>query len=199
MTFQGTPKTVLATVLLAGSMVGASTASADQFTWFGETADGNWLLGAKVESVGSGRRGYDDAANFGIIFGYEFSRPIGLEGTSSIEFEYTDSFDNGDVADDSLFGIGGDWQSENIAMFFTYRTPGNVYFKGKLGVLRSDLRTNLDGLEPETEQDTSFSYGAGLGLKLGQTGNFNLELEFVGSSGDNDLNMISVGGIYKFR
>lgn len=195
MTIKGPLQTALAGCLLAT----ASTASAQNFTWFGETADGNWLAGMKVESVGHGRRGYDDAANVGLLFGYEFSRPIGLEGTSSIEFELTDSFDKGDVADDSLFGVGGDWQSENIALYFTYRTPGNVYFKAKIGALRSDVTTSLDGSPSVKEQDTSFSYGAGLGLKLGASGNFNVELEVVGSSGDNDLNMVSVGGIYKFQ
>lgn len=195
MTIKGPLNTLLAGALLTA----ASTASAQDFTWFGETADGRWLAGMKVESVGHGRRGYDDAANVGLLFGYEFSRPIGFDGTSSIEFELSDSFDNGDVADDSIFGVGGDWQSENIAVFFTYRTPGNVYFKAKIGALRSDVTTSLDGLPSVSEQDTSFSYGAGLGLKVGATGNFNVELEFVGTSGDNDLNMISVGGIYKFQ
>jgi hypothetical protein len=195
MTLKGQFKTLLAVTALFG----ASSASAQNFTWFGETADGNWLAGVKVESVGHGRSGYEDSANIGLLFGYEFSRPIGLNGTSSIEFEYTDSFDKGRVADDSIFGSGGVWQSENIAMYFTYRTPGNVFFKAKLGALRSDVTTKLDGIEGVREQDTSFAYGAGLGVKAGQSGNLNIELEFTGSSGDNDLNIISVGGIYKFQ
>jgi hypothetical protein len=180
------------------ALLAANTVSADDFTWFGQSADGNWIAGVKVDSIDHGRTGYSDARNMGLLFGYEFSRPVGLEGTSSIEIEFSDSFDEGDVSTDA-FGIGGDWQTENIGLYFTYRTPGNVYFKAKLGALRSDVTTELDNTPSVREQDTSFSYGAGLGLKLGDTGNFNVELEVTGTSGDNDLNLISLGGIYKFR
>ncbi len=194
-----THKGCLKTALALTAALGASSAAADDFTWFGQRADGNWLAGAKVESVSHGRGGYDDASGLGLLFGYEFSRPIGLDGTSSVELEFTDTLEEGDVGSDSIFGTGGEWDSENLALFFTYRTPGNVYFKGKIGALRSEVTTRLDGVPGVTEQDTSFAYGAGLGLKLGQTGNFNLELEFVGTSGDNDLSIISLGGLYKFR
>lgn len=194
MTFAGRLKATLATICLFGT----TPALADDFTWFGQTADGNWLAGVKVESAGHGRRGYEDSANVGIVLGYEFSRPIGLDGTSSIEFELTDSFDKGKVADSGIFGTVGVWQTENIGVHFAYRTPGNVYFKAKIGAIRSDVTTTLSGLPPVREQDTSFSYGGGFGLKLGESGNFNVELEFVGTSGDNDLNIISIGGIYRF-
>lgn len=194
MTIAGRLKPTLALVTL----LGATTAFAEEFTWFGQTADGHWLTGLKVESVNHGRGGYEDAANVGILFGYEFSRPIGFDGASSIEFEFSDTFDKGDVSDSSIFGIGGDWQSENIGVYFTYRTPGTVYFKAKLGALRSDVTTKLDATDAVREQDTSFSYGAGLGVMLGAEGNFDVQLEVVGSSGDNDLNMISLGGIYRF-
>ena len=103
------------------------------------------------------------------------------------------------MADSGVFGRVGVWQTENIGVHFTYRTPGNVYFKAKLGALRSEVTTELTGLSAIKEQDTSVSYGAGFGLKLGETGNFNIELEFVGTSGDNDINIISVGGVYRFR
>ena len=195
MSFSGPLKCSVAAICL----LGAAPAFADEFTWFGQTADGNWLGGVKVESVGHGRRGYDDSANIGIVLGYEFSRPIGLDGTSSIEFELTDSFDKGKVADSGVFGMVGEWQTENLGIHFAYRTPGNVYFKAKVGALRSNVTTMLSGLPSFREQDTSFSYGGGFGVKLGDTGNLALELEFSGTSGDNDLNIISIGTIYRFR
>jgi hypothetical protein len=194
-----TVKGRIQSALALTAVLAASNAAADDFTWFGQTADGNWLAGIKVESVDNGRSGYDSAANVGLLFGYEFSRPIGLDGTSSIEIDFTDSFDSGGISDDSIFGVGGEWDTQNIGVHFTYRTPGNVYFKAKLGAIRSEVTSKLDGIGDAKESDTSFSYGAGLGLKMGQTGNFNMELELVGTSGDNDLTMISLGGIYKFR
>ncbi len=177
----------------------ANTANAEEFTWFGQSATGNWLAGIKGSSVQNSRQGYKDAMNVGLLFGYQFSRPLGIGGTSAIEFEYSDSFDSGDVSDDSLFGVGGEWDVETMGVNFTYRTVGNVYFLAKLGGTRTDVRTEPNGSPRLKETDTSFSYGAGLGLKLGQTGNFSLELEFVGVNSDTDLSFISLGGIYLFQ
>jgi hypothetical protein len=194
----GRTRTLVAATVLCGAITAAQAAEDDGFTWFGQSADGNWMLGTKIASVGNGRGAYDDAANLGIIFGYRFERPLDVAGTASIEFEYSNSFDNGNISSSSGFGVGGDWQSEHLGMYFGYRTPGNVYFLARLGALSTDVTTNLDGLSRFSEQDTSFSYGAGLGLLLGETGNFNVELEFLGSSGDNDINMITIGGTYIF-
>ncbi|GJL80463.1 MAG: hypothetical protein DHS20C01_00970 [marine bacterium B5-7] len=195
MTHAGWIKCTVASAALA---LVTGTASADDFTWFGESADGKWLTGLKLESIDNSRTGYRDASNLGLLFGYEFSRPIGLDGTSSFEFEYSGSIDDGTISDSSFFGVGGEWDVENIGLYFTYRTPGNVYFKGKLGVLHSDIETRLNNGVSGVEKDTSFSFGAGLGLKLGIDDNFRLEAELVGSSGDNDINTISIGGLYRY-
>ena len=134
----------------------------------------------------------------GLVFGYLFSRPLGVPGTASIEFEYSASVDRGNVDPSAGFGVAGDWKSENIGMYFGYRSPGNVYFLGRLGLLSTDVTSDLEGVAPFDEQDTSFSYGAGLGLQLGNSGRFAMELEFLGSSGDNDINMVTLGGLYLF-
>jgi hypothetical protein len=170
----------------------------DGFTWFGEKADGNWLAGVKMASVQNGRSGYDDAANVAVVLGYQFSRVVGIDGKATIELELANSFDNGDITANAGFGIGGNWETENMGLHFAYRTPGSIYFLGKFGLLNSEVTTNLDGLARFSERDTALSYGAGLGIHLGKEGNFNLEFEFTGSNSDNDLTQFSIGGIYLF-
>ena len=187
-------------VTLACALVFSGVAHGDEgFTWFGEKADGNWLAGVKLSSVTSGKSGYDTAVNGGIVLGYQFSRPIGLTGTSTLEFEFTNSLDNGSVSNDAGFGVNGEWSTENLGMYFAYRTTGSVYFVGRFGLLKSDVETTLDGLNTFSDDDTAFSYGAGLGIHLGEKGNFNLELELVGASGTNDLNQVTLGGIWLFE
>jgi len=168
------------------------------FTWFGQKADGEWMAGIKMSSIQNGRGGYDNASNIGLVLGYQFSRVIGNEGRSSIEFEMSNSFDNGNVSQNAGFGANGDWSKDNLGLYFTYRGTGSVYFMGKLGFLKSEVMTNLDGMARFTEQDTAFSYGMGVGLHLGKEGNFNLEAEFIGATGTNDMNAISIGGVYLF-
>jgi hypothetical protein len=188
----------LAAVLLAAAVGCQQAAFAqEQITFFGNPAPGQWLLGLKGMSVQNGRTGYGDASGAGFVVGYEFARPIGIDGSSSIELEYGDSWDDGSIDGDSVFGAPGDWNSESFGLYFAYRTPGTVYFMGKMGGLKSDVRSNVPGFSVK-ESDTSFSYGGGLGLRLGRQNSFNVELEFVGSSGDNDVNMINLGGVLRF-
>ena len=175
-----------------------STAQAEEFSWFGDRADGNWLLGLKGASIQNGRVGHEDSSNSALVLGYNFSGPHNLSGSSSLELEFSSAFDEGDILNNGHFGAPGEWKSDTLGLYFTYRSSGSVYFLGKVGALKSDVSTTVGGLELE-EQDTSLSYGGGLGLHLGDSGNFNLELEFIGTSGDNDLNMITLGGIYRFE
>lgn len=171
---------------------------ADEFTWFGNKAEGNWLIGLKGSSVQSGRIGHDDSSNSSVLLGYKFSGLDKFGGTSSLEFEMSNAFDEGDILNGGQFSGPGEWKSNTVGVYITYRGKGSVYALGKIGALKTDVSTTIGNVEQE-EQDTSLSYGGGLGLNLGESGNFNVELEFVGSSGDNDINMITLGGIYRFE
>ncbi|MDH3692249.1 MAG: outer membrane beta-barrel protein [Gammaproteobacteria bacterium] len=171
-----------------------NSASAGETTWFGQKAAGQWFVGAKVSNVQNGQSGFDgDAGNAGIILGYEFAKAIAYRGKSSIELDITTSFDDGSFRPN--IGPSGDWDVDTVGVFFAYRTPGTVYFKGKLGLLSSDVEVDV-GPANNDQSDTSFAFGAGLGLLLGERGN--LELEVTGDSGDNDLTIISLGGFVRF-
>ena len=171
----------LLTLILAAPAFGD-----EEGTFFGQDATGKWIVGIKGGVMENGAEGFGDANNAGVVLGYRFSRPIGgIGGSSSIEFEYTTSVDDGDVS-----GTGATWDVDTYALFFTYSTPGTVYFKGKLGGMTSDISTNVAGLDGSA---SGFAFGLGLGVKVGKKGK--LELEYTGVTGDNDLNFFSLGGL----
>jgi hypothetical protein len=133
--------------------------------------------------------GFGDATNAGVVLGYRFSRAIGgIGGSSSIEAEFTTSVDDGDLSN-----AAGTWDVDTYALFFTYATPGTVYFKGKLGGMTTDVSTSLAGVENDA---SGFAYGLGLGVRAGESGRF--EVEYTGVTGDNNINFLSLGGMYEF-
>jgi len=161
----------------------------EEGTFFGQDATGRWIVGIKAGVVQSDTDGFGDATNAGVVLGYRFSRAIGgIGGSSSIEFEATTSVDDGDFSNGS-----GTWDVDTYALFFTYSTPGTVYFKGKLGGMTTDVSSSVSAVENDT---SGFAYGAGFGVKAGEMGKF--ELEYTGVTGNNNLNFISLGGMLEF-
>ncbi len=181
--------------LLLGFAVVSPTFSAEEATWFGQRATGKWLVGVKGGTVKNGNDDFDDANSGGVLLGYEFSRAIAFDGTASVEFEGTNSFDDGDIGGATTLGVPGRWDVETYGLYFAYRTPGTVYFKGRLGGQHSDV-TSKFGSSRASDDDASLAGGAGLGVKLGEWGK--IELEWTGDSGDNDLQFISLGGVFQF-
>ena len=167
-----------------------STAKAAEPTWFGETADGRWLVGLRTYIVQNSADDFNNAKNNGLVLGYEFSRPMGYNGSSTIEFEATTTYEDGDIGAGSVFGVPGKWDIDTFAIQFAYKTPGTVYFKGKLGAIHSDLHTTAPGINIETKE-VSLAFGAGLGVNAGK--NVEIEVEFNGSTGDNDFSLLSIG------
>lgn len=160
----------------------------EEGTFFGQDATGKWIVGIKAGVMENSTEGFGDATNAGIVLGYRFSRPMGgIGGSSSIEFEFTTSVDDGDFT-----GTGTTWDVDTYALFFTYSTPGKVYFKGKLGGMTSDVSSSA-GLDNSA---SGLGYGVGFGVKLGQRGK--IEAEYTGVTGDNNLNFWSVGGLLEF-
>ena len=166
-------------------------------TFFGYEATGKWMVGVKGAKVQNSAADYGDTTNVGFLFGYTFARPVGFNGSASVEFEGTTTTSDGDIGPASDFGPGatGQWDVDTMAIYFAYRTPGTVYFKGKLGGIASDVNSTYTGGTAQ-QDDASFAYGAGLGVRLGQVGK--IEVEYTGASGDNDIGLISVGGILEF-
>ena len=166
-----------------------SAVADEEGTFFGQDATGKWIIGIKAGVMQNDTDGFGDATNAGVVLGYRFSRAIGgIGGSSSVELEFTTSVDNGDFSN-----INGEWDVDTYALFFTYSTPGTVYFKGKLGGMTSDISSNVTGVANDS---TGFAYGVGLGVKAGQSGKF--ELEYTGVTGDNNINFISLGGLLEF-
>ena len=177
-----------ALLLLPVSMVNAQEST----TWFGHSADGQWLVGVKLGKIENNRAGnFDDADNYTLVLGYQFARAIGTDGSATIELELGDS----DDADFDSHIFGSQWSVRTAGLFMTYRTPGTVYFKGKVGILHSDL--DFNDVLPD-QDDTNFAIGAGFGILLGAKQNFNLEVEYTGTSGDNDLNIWNLVGLARF-
>ncbi len=170
----------------------STTSFATEPTWFGETADGEWFVGLRGGAVQSGQSGFSDATNAGILLGYQFARAVGFNGSSSIEFEFTTTASDGNITGTSSQFDGGNYDVNTWAAYFAYRTPGTVYFKGKLGAMWSDLEVNLPG-QSASFDDTRFALGAGLGLRLLED-TANIELEYTGTGGDNDIQLFFLSG-----
>lgn len=184
---------VVATFLLMA--ISANTAiSQEGTTWFGDSADGQWLVGVKLGSINNDAPGFEDASLTTLVLGYQFSRQVGTDGTASLELEIGKS----DDADLNNGLPGSEWEAETLGLFINYRTAGDVYFKVKLGLMSTDIEARTGRLATLDVSDTNFAYGAGFGVILGQRQNINLELDWTGSSGDNDVNLINLGGLVRF-
>ena len=170
--------------------VSTATYAQEGTTWFGDTADGQWLAGIKYGSMTNDDPGFQDADAYTLVLGYQFARPVGDNGSSSIELELTDT----EEADLNNGISNGFWDATTIGLFITYRTPGTVYFKGKVGLLASDLKAEINEVDVADTSDVAFAYGAGLGVRLGAQQNVNLELEWTGASGEHDLSHVTIGG-----
>ena len=172
-----------------------AAAMAEETTWFGQTADGSWMIGGSIATMQNAATGFSDANMIALRLGYQFSRAVAETGSSSIEFDFATSYDEGDIGINSDFALPGTWDADQLAIFFTYRTPGTVFFKGKIGAVQTEVKTNVANTTTSF-RDTSFGYGAGLGYRAGDRGL--IELEYVGVSGDNDVGTIGVTGAVLF-
>jgi hypothetical protein len=163
-------------------------------TWFGDTADGQWLVGIKYGSITNDDPGFEDADAYTLVLGYQFAREVGINGSSSLEFEFTDS----DEASRET-GIAGDnWDATAYGLYLNYRTPGTIYFKARIGILYSEINSESNNVKLESNSDADIAYGAGLGILLGASQNINLEIDWTGSGGDNDISLVNIGGSIRF-
>jgi hypothetical protein len=145
-------------------------------------AAGPFYFGAKGGFVDVDGRGYDGAFNVGVVGGYTFLE--NRNGSFAAEGELTLSLVDGDIAG------GGEWDITTLGVFAVYRTPQDVYFKGKAGIMRSDVDTTV-GNASVRGSDTELAVGVGLGFKLGRTAH--LEIEYTLSEVKNaDVDFLSV-------
>ena len=86
---------------------------------------------------------------------------------------------------------------EDVGVYLSYRSRGNLYFRGLVG---GPLYANTNGLQNyfHNTQNLDIEYRGAIGLRLGEHGAFNVELEFLGSRLTGEANMISIGARYQF-
>ncbi len=86
---------------------------------------------------------------------------------------------------------------EDFGLYLSYRSSGNLYFRGLIG---GPLYATTNGLQNyfHNGQNVDIEYSGAIGLRLGEHGAFNLELEFLGSRLTGESNMISIGARYQF-
>jgi hypothetical protein len=184
-------KAFLACCMLTASSISVADS---QTTWFGEVADGEWLAGIKLGVAEPDIDGYDAAPMATIMVGYQFSRPAGDRGRSSIEFEFATTSD----ADIDAMGFrgAGEYDMHTFGVFFNYRSPGTVYFKGKLGLLDTNIDTRYDTGDKIKSNDAGVALGLGFGVRLGK--NALIEADWMTTSGDNDINFYNLGANFEF-
>lgn len=182
--------------VISSAVTSPTFADTESTTWFGEEADGQWLAGIKFGVTENNRNGYNSASGATLVVGYQFSSPIGEGGTASVELELGSS-ETATIGAGNDFGTDGVWSTDTTAIYLTYRSPGTIYFKGKAGILDSNINSEFP-LGSVESNDTNFSYGLGVGYRMGGERDVNIEAEWIGTSGDHDLNKFNVGAHLNF-
>jgi len=163
------------TFALTTALLFPAIVHAEKTTWFGKEASGTWMAGLKYGRQANGNEGFGEATASTIMLGYVFDRPVYRDGTGSIEFEFTNTVDNGDIID-SAGRPNGVWAHDSTSIFFAYRPPGTVYFKAKIGATVADRYVSLPSHPPVShDQELDLSWGAGLGVHLGERANIEVE------------------------
>jgi opacity protein-like surface antigen len=147
-----TTKKTFAQLLVLPAMLVSLSASATEYDqpgdgpFFGEDANGQWLVGLKYVDMNNRDDGLgeEEARNAGIILGYEFARPV-WKGKAAFEFQYLPSIEWGDVngadsSNPSIYPNGGRWENPLYSGYVAYRTPGRIYAKGKVGIVASRFK-----------------------------------------------------------
>ncbi len=169
-------------------------------TFFGHSADGKWIIGAKIANVDPNIAEVSDADGKGIVLGYEFARPVGDNGSSTVELEYITT----DATPLSLFDPDTTYESDIVNLFFTYRTAGRVYFKVKAGLSYSDRTINNAPLGLLTDsgevlfggEEVALAAGLGFGLRINEYGV--IEVEYSQDASDLDTGILGVNAFLQF-
>jgi len=197
-------------IMLSQSAMAQSNNPADTTgPFFGNEANGRWLIGLKGGKIDNNAEDIDDASAIGILLGYEFAKPVGNGGSSTVELEY--------IAGNETEALNGaaTYEADMLNLFMTYRSPGTLYFKFKLGLSYSNVdATGLFGInrppannvgdfnevpfnDIDSQEDVSLAGGIGLGVRIKE--DFTIELEHVSDAGDNDLSLTTLTGVLRFR
>lgn len=126
-----------------------------------------------------------DIRNAGFTFGK------GINNILSAEFEYTTTVSE----DDDYLGSSASASVDTLGLFLAAKTPGKVYFKGRVGYTRVTQEFGpLSGF-PElegTKHIYGVAVGVGGGVKVGKNGA--IELEYALYPTRDDVETIDFGG-----
>lgn len=177
--------------------------------FFGKDAPGKWTIGAKLANVNPNVEGVKDADAVGIVLGYEFASSIGgTGGSASVEFEYISADDTSELGGFESIGndpiIGGrdrsidalSYEADVANLFFTYRSPGALYYKVKGGLSYASIDVRLVNGTLDNNEDVSIAGGLGLGYRVGDLGV--VEVEYSGDTGDSNLGILGVNALLQF-
>lgn len=134
---------------------------------------GGITFGAKTGPMMIDLPGYDDPTNAGVAVGYEQGIVVGDLGA---EVEFTTTVSPGTVNNQDV-------EIDTVGGYLTYRSPGFLYLKGRMGFVNWDL--DYAGV---TTDDTNKSVGLGLGFSLAL---IKIELDYTRI--DDDIDFISIG------
>lgn len=177
-------------LVAAAFALGTSTVLAEDGPFFGQKAAGKWIIGAKVSNIDPNVDQIKDSRGVGIVLGYEFDKEI-AGGKSSFELEYI-SGDEERINVDS----GATYEASVINAYFTYRSPGDLYYKIKGGLSYVDIDVRTELFADLDFEDTSLAAGIGLGYRFNDFGM--VEIEYTQDSGDSDLGILSLHGLLNF-
>jgi len=139
---------------------------------------------------------YDNAFNIGGLVGMNVVdlRRSGstVPGTIAVEGELTLTAIKGDVNYNPppvYPGITGKWSAWTLGGYGVYRSPdaNGLYFKGKLGLVYSDVSVNISGM-PDSGSSVDLALGLGGGYRLSSQNSIEAELTFI-----NHLTFLSFG------
>jgi hypothetical protein len=183
---------------LSLALFSLTAAHAAETTWFGDgKAAGSFEVGVKTGKMLHDSRDVDSANSNAIVLGYTFARPMPGNGSASVEFEATGTYDKGRFGPNSFMATTGDWDVTTKALYIAYRTGGTVYFKGKAGFTDGDVTYTPDsGVGEYKKSRAEASIGGGVGVRV--TDHANVEVEYTGGMGDNRIKFVSVGANFNF-
>ena len=179
----------------------ATAAGDNSGPFFGKKAAGKWIIGAKLANIDPNVPDIKDASGVGIVLGYEFAKAVG-EGSSTFELEYISADEEEVQTVNSLAtipaspGAFGTYEADIVNAYFTYRSPGDLYYKLKGGLSYVDLNVAPVTLLDRDFEDVSIAVGIGLGYRIGDIGV--VEVEYTQDSGDADVGTLGVNGLLQF-
>jgi hypothetical protein len=156
---------------------------------------GNINLGSAKTTLNDGNQNFT-FMNIGGAFGYRFSELFATEFFMSFST-------NGERDDFVSYILGQEVEAEYDAVGFyaTLQSKGDIYAKGRAGLIESRFTYTSKGYGDESENDIGLSYGIGGGVKNGRLA---FELDYLvmpevddpifdNTSYDSKLIMLSIG------